>query len=330
MVYYTGDIHSEVFWVHRFCKRLKLTRDDIVVILGDVAANYYADERDLAVKNEFAKLKPTILCIHGNHECRPEHIPSYKTMQWHGGTVWYEEEYPNLLFAKDGEVYTLGGLRHLVIGGAFSVDVEYRRQNHWQWWPDEQPSEITKRYVEQQIRDNRIDVILSHTCPAKYTPLEAFLPGLDQSRVDRSTEQWLDRIEAGTDYLAWFCGHWHINKRIDRIHFLAHAFESCEEIQEIALIRSMTDKEIGIGIGQFNTLTGYGVRYALGMPALAADTMYRIIRNGLDALHGQTKAGIIQDIEKALAQNSEVADLDVWNRIVQLLKDDLERRKSDG
>lgn len=48
--------------------------------------------------------------------------------------------------------------------------------------------------------DNKIDVILSHTCPLKYEPSEVFLSGIDQSTVDKSTEKWLDRIEETIDY----------------------------------------------------------------------------------------------------------------------------------
>ena len=28
------------------------------------------------------------------------------------------------------------------------------------------------------------------------------------------------------DYTAWFCGHWHIDKRIDKMHFLMHSVEA--------------------------------------------------------------------------------------------------------
>lgn len=88
------------------------------------------------------------------------------------------------------------------------------------WWPDEQPSEEIKAYVEQQVRERDFDVILSHTCPFKYIPTEALLPGIDQASVDSSTEQWLDRIESVANYKEWYCGHWHINKNIDKMHFL--------------------------------------------------------------------------------------------------------------
>ena len=226
MVYFTGDIHGSKSEIVGFCKRFGLTVGDTIVILGDVGANYSLDERDLALKQAFSCLAPTILCIHGNHEIRPIHIPSYKTKDWNGGVVWYEEEFPNLLFAKDGEIYSLEGLRYLTIGGAYSVDKYYRLMRGLGWWEDEQPSMDIKSYVEKQVAEKKFDIVLSHTCPFKYEPIEVFLPMIDQSTVDASTEHWLDEIEEKIDYKAWFCGHWHVNKHIDRMHFLFHDFES--------------------------------------------------------------------------------------------------------
>ena len=169
--------------------RFQPTKNDTIIILGDVGANYFGNERDAQFKAEFAKLEPTIFCIHGNHEIRPWNISTYKTKEWHGGIVWYEEEYPNILFAKDGEIYDIEGTKHLVIGGAYSVDKFYRVSSGYGWWEDEQPSEKIKQYVEKQIKEKEFDVILSHTCPFKYEPVETFLPGIDQSTVDTSTEE---------------------------------------------------------------------------------------------------------------------------------------------
>ena len=146
-------------------------------------------------------------------------------------TVWYEEKYPNILFAKDGEIFNIEGTKHLVIGGAYSVDKFYRLSRGYGWWEDEQPSEEIKLYVEQQIKEKEFDVILSHTCPFKYEPIETFLPGIDQGTVDTSTEEWLDKIEESVDYKAWYCGHWHIDKRIDKIHFLFHSFETNQDLE---------------------------------------------------------------------------------------------------
>ena len=226
MIYYTGDIHGSNDELARFCTSKKLIEDDVVILLGDVGANYYGGKRDQRLKDSFSTLKPTFLCIHGNHEMRPITLDTYIEKEWNGGTVWFEPEYPNLLFAKDGEIYTIEGLRHIAIGGAYSVDKYYRLMHGFGWWKDEQPSEEIKAYVERQLAANPIDIILSHTCPFKYEPVEMFLAGIDQSTVDKSTEFWLDKIEEMTDYKAWYCGHWHVDKRVDKMHFLFHSIET--------------------------------------------------------------------------------------------------------
>lgn len=73
----------------------------------------------------------------------------------------------------------------------------------------------------------KVDVVLSHTTPLKYEPVEVFLEGIDQSEVDKSTEEWLDGIEDRLDYGKWYCGHYHTEKKIDRMEIM---FENFEEL----------------------------------------------------------------------------------------------------
>ena len=110
-----------------------------------------------------------------------------------------------------------------MLGGAYSVDKDWRIEGE-SWWPDEQPSEKVKAYCEVRLAeaDWKVDYVFSHTCPYKYTPTEAFLPGLDRSTVDISTEEWLDDIEDKLTYTKWYCGHWHIEKVIDNVRFIFH------------------------------------------------------------------------------------------------------------
>ena len=227
MIYLTGDIHGNPTQVELFCSKMQLTEKDTIIMLGDVGLNYYGGKRDRLPKRILSSLPVTFLCIHGNHENRPQNIPEYKPTIWNGGRVLVDEEHPNILFAEDGEIYDLDGKKALAIGGAYSVDKFYRLQRGFGWWSDEQPSELTKRKVEGVVSECKdIDIILSHTCPKKYIPTEMFLPMIDQSSVDNSTEEWLDTIEDTVDYKAWYCGHWHTDKRIDKMHFLFTTFES--------------------------------------------------------------------------------------------------------
>ena len=62
-----------------------------------------------------------------------------------------------------------------------------------------------------------VDYLLTHTCPESLEPKEMFLPFIDQSTVDKSTEKFLDEIktileEKKIAYEKWFCGHWHTEK----------------------------------------------------------------------------------------------------------------------
>lgn len=202
MIYLTGDTHGNFERIAHFCARMNTKPSDIMIILGDAGINFYGGWRALQIKEFIQALPITLFCIHGNHEQRPTTIPSYIEHEWHEGMVYLEKQFPSILFAKDGEVYDLNGLKAIVIGGAFSIDWMYRTPGR-SWWPDEQPSlEIKERVVEALAqRDWKIDIVFSHTVPLKYEPVEAFLAGIDQSKVDKSTEEWLDSIEAQLQYL---------------------------------------------------------------------------------------------------------------------------------
>lgn len=221
--YVTGDIHGDVYRARNLIREYEIGKKDTLILLGDVGLNYYGDnQQDYEKKQILNEAGVEILCIHGNHERRPESLPQYQRSWWRGGEVYVEDEFPNLLFAKDGEIYDLNGWKALAIGGAYSVDKFFRLNRGYLWFPDEQPSDEIKKQVEQKLDavEWKVDIVLTHTCPSKYTPVEAFLPGLDQSTVDRSTEEWLDVIEEFLDYKEWYCGHWHIDKKIDKIRFM--------------------------------------------------------------------------------------------------------------
>ena len=222
MVYITGDKHGDYNDAFGFCYQHKTNIQDIMIILGDAGINYYLDDRDYILKNSLLQLPITLFCIHGNHEERPENISTYKTKVFHNGIVYYEEEYPNILFAKDGEIYDFNDNKTLAIGGAYSVDKHYRLAMGYKWYASEQPNDEIKIRVKDTLKkyDNEVDIILSHTCPFKYMPYEVFLSGIDQSKVDKTTEEFLDEIESTTQYQKWYCGHYHTDKRIDKLKFM--------------------------------------------------------------------------------------------------------------
>jgi 3-oxoacid CoA-transferase subunit A len=241
MFYLTGDTHGDFRRVARFCKQHALTASDTVIVLGDAGINYFCNDRDLGPRRLLSKAPATIFCIHGNHERRPQTLAVYREDTWKGGTVFIEDEYPNILFAKDGEVYDLDGIKAIAIGGAYSVDKYWRLERGWSWFADEQPDEMIMARVDARLNqlDWRIDIVLSHTCPRKYEPVEVFLEGLDQSTVDKSTELWLDIVEDRLEYKRWYCGHYHTSKRIDKLQFMYEDFDvlHTSNSTELALVQ---------------------------------------------------------------------------------------------
>jgi len=232
MIWYTGDIHGDVKRVRKGILRHDVQPGDTVVILGDLGLNYHRNGLDRRRKTELEAIAAAadvqIFGIHGNHDMRPWHVPSMRETERFGGAGWYEPQYPHIFYAKDGEVFSLEGRQAVVCGGAYSVDKLWRVRMGWTWFEDEQPSEEIKRDVERTLERLhwRVDTMLTHTCPIKFTPTEAMFPGLDQKKIDKSTERWLDTIEDRLDYDHWFCGHWHINKDLGRFHFLMEDYET--------------------------------------------------------------------------------------------------------
>ena len=216
MIYITGDTHRDFSRLNN----IHFNEDDMLIILGDAGINYYLNETDSKVKEELKKYNIKLFCIRGNHEERPENISSYKEIDKFGGKVFIEETYPYIMFAKDGETYNIQRKSILVIGGAYSVDKNYRLMNGYQWFKDEQLTKEEMKDIFDKVRGKHFDIVLTHTCPYKYEPREVFLSGIDQSKVDKKMEHFLDKIEENIGYDKWYCGHYHTEKEIDKLEYM--------------------------------------------------------------------------------------------------------------
>lgn len=235
----TGDKHRNFKKIKRFCKYMNTRKKDVLIILGDACFNYFEDSRDDKLKRKVSKLNITLFCLYGNKEKRPQNIDTYGIRSFCGGKVYYEPKYPNIFFAIDGEVYSFEGKKYLVVGGAHSVDKIRCLEENRPYWEDEMPDEVIKARVEERLKkeNNRIYGMMSHTCPIQYLPTEIFVstkqnaeikrrPKISKLKkflkldIDRSTEQWLGKLEEQLDYAVWFCGHYHVDKQIDKVHMM--------------------------------------------------------------------------------------------------------------
>ncbi len=250
----TGDKHRNFNYVKNFCRDMNTRRKDVLIILGDTGFNYFEDARDDKLKQEMSELNITLFCLHGNKENRPQNIGTYGVRNFCGGKVYYEPKYPNIYFAIDGEIYTFEGKKYMVVGGAHSVDKQRCLEEGEPLWEDEMPDDVIKAKVENKLalENNKIYGMMTHTCPIDYLPTEMFMstrqnavikrkPRKAKSKkffkpdIDRSTEEWLGKIEKQLDYEVWYCGHYHIDKQIDKVNMM------CREIRPLHM-RSLGDE----------------------------------------------------------------------------------------
>jgi 3-oxoacid CoA-transferase subunit A len=129
-----------------------------------------------------------------------------------GETVYKINDDPFVAYLKRGKVYTIDGIKFLVLGGALSVDKMYRKPNETWWaleyWTDQEKLDVFKLLES----DNTFDCVISHTGPHRInTTLFGRLmssPKKFNDEVAFLNDKILNRIE----FSEWWCGHWHQNE----------------------------------------------------------------------------------------------------------------------
>ena len=200
-------------------------KETALVILGDAGFNFYLSKTDTKLKQNVQSTGYTIYCLRGNHEERPENIATYHKVFDNevAGYVYIEDEFPNIRFLVDGAEYCFGGYTCLAIGGAYSVDKHYRllraglteETNNPKvsgWFCGELLTEGEMEKITNSLKENYY-FIISHCAPRTFEPTDLFLPFIDQSTVNKSMEDFLDKVAGATNWSYWLFGHYHRDRQ---------------------------------------------------------------------------------------------------------------------
>ena len=216
---FTGDMHGRVderLW--NISRTVDNPEETAVIILGDASLNFYLNNKDAKRKESASKYGFTVYCVRGNHEARPEDIQGMTSVYDDDvkGFVYLEYDYPKIRYLSDGAIYFINDKRTLVLGGAYSVDKFYRLMNHWTWFENEQMTQHEMDFAEGIMAglDDKVDMILSHTCPYSWRPTDLFLDCVDQATVDNTMELWMDVMEQKWNYNYWLFGHYHADRAV--------------------------------------------------------------------------------------------------------------------
>lgn len=223
--YLGSDLHGDPRPVKNWVKNILPTpiEESALILLGDVGANYYGDYRDRNFKKELNKLGIIIYCLRGNHEMRVSDAAIFGNYNFFfdencEGEIWQEIGFPNIRYLKDeGGIYCFNGHPTFVVPGAYSIDKLYRLEMGWNWFSNEQLN-IQEQNVllDQAIAYKHFDYILAHTCPFSWESQinDLFMSDLDQSKIDKSTEKFLDQIINFVEYKHFYFGHFHDDRDI--------------------------------------------------------------------------------------------------------------------
>jgi hypothetical protein len=184
------------------------------VILGDGGFLWPGNEKGDAYIYKALAFRPfPLLCVIGNHEpvLGRQDLPEVDIGI--GEKVILVNEKPFTAYLKRGKVYSIDGFTFLVLGGALSIDQEFRKKGI-SWWENEYWSGEEKEAVMKLLKRNkRFDYVLSHTGPSRINQ------ALFQNNADRYLPKFFDEVAALNERIdgmvackGWFCGHWHKDK----------------------------------------------------------------------------------------------------------------------
>lgn len=229
-----GDIHGIA---SNFTSRIKWDiedpqPDDAIICLGDVGIEY-GNQVQGALRKAMKKFPGTIYVMRGNHDNRywRDHVSTIQTYDSYVERPhenWFIEDdllfykkYDNIKYIRDeGGVYNINGSNILFIPGAYSIDKYYRLDKGYPYEEEEQLTWVEQNNIltlAEQYK-NQIDYVCSHTSPLCVQPYykDLFLDFIDQSRVDKNMEMFLDEVYRilGKNVKRWYFGHFHDDRNI--------------------------------------------------------------------------------------------------------------------
>jgi len=197
-----GDWHGNLGWARNVVQSAAAQGVQTILQLGDFGAlwpgrgkgrfearlNYYLQQANIQ-----------LIFIGGNHD------------------NWADLE--KLPVGKDGLAPLLSNIKYLprpgrtivhglvvgALGGAFSIDYQYRTEGR-DWWANEEPS---RNDLEGLVNGGLLDLLLTHDVPSGINLDSAFDLPEDIIALANRTRDLLTEAVSRTRPTIVFCGHWH-------------------------------------------------------------------------------------------------------------------------
>lgn len=204
MIFITGDTHRDIdikkLNTSNFTEGKNLTKQDYVIICGDFGGVWHGGKKDDWWLNWLNSKPWTTLFCDGNHE-NFNLLEAYPEEEQFGGKVHVIKD--SIFHLMRGQVFEIDGCSFFVMGGAASVDKQYRKENI-SWWKQEIPTkeEFERGFISLDAVNWNVDYVISHTGP--YSIIKT-IKYIEQDDVSR----YLDIIKDNLTYKTWYFGHMH-------------------------------------------------------------------------------------------------------------------------
>lgn len=231
----TGDTHGHIdSWKlvnKKFTTHSELTKNDYVIIAGDFGCCWFGGKdventnvgyiippshsskvgKDDALLDWFEAKSYTTLFVDGNHE-NHKLLNTFPVEEWNGGLI--HRIRPSVIHLMRGQVYEIAGKKFFTMGGAQSMDKEYRKEDV-SWWEEELPSEVELQIAVNNLEKHKwkVDYVISHCCGNN---ILYRIEGHNSQR-DCLTDFFM-YVDKQLEYKMWYFGHHHIDRQIGDKH----------------------------------------------------------------------------------------------------------------
>lgn len=200
-IYVAGDWHGDISWASSCLREAEANTIDTIIQVGDFGywehnneGAYYLDKL-----SENAQLRGVnVVWLDGNHENHTLLREKYVDAERSEEGFWKIRE--NVWYSPRGNVWEWYGKRLMTLGGAFSIDRDWRVLGK-SFWAEE---EITPEEEALAKSRGKIDYLFTHDAPTTYpNPLW---------KVDTNSlaqRQAVSRVADACRPSVWFHGHYH-------------------------------------------------------------------------------------------------------------------------
>ncbi|QYF88479.1 metallophosphoesterase [Arthrobacter sp. PAMC25284] len=198
-----GDLHGDLQWARHLIRSARAAGARTILQVGDLGVLWPGRAKgrfDARLDAYLEAFDMNLGFVDGNHDNHTE----LRLLDVEADGL--ARVRPRILYLPRGGRTVVEGLTVGGLGGAFSVDYEWRTPDK-SWWPGIE--EVEAGDIEKLIAGGPVDVLLTHDVPAS-VPMrgELDLPAEIQTRAQVSRDLLQNAVEALKPPLL-FSGHWH-------------------------------------------------------------------------------------------------------------------------